>query len=72
MCVYGLPLFFAGINFTEPYHLRLLVLHLFLHGGKHLEELVAVKQQLRFGDLHSKRKSSVGIRILSVRDVNVR
>ena len=41
-------------NLAEPDHLRLLVLYLLLHGGKHIEELVAVERQLGFGGLHPK------------------
>jgi len=42
-------------RFTEPDHLRLLVLHLLSHSGKHLEELFTVELKLWFCDLHPKR-----------------
>ena len=38
--------FFIGRDFKEPDLLRLLILHRLLHGGKHLEELVAVEWRL--------------------------
>ena len=55
----------------EPNHLCLLVLHLLLHGEKHLEKLIAVVHMLVFSDLHLKWQNSVEMRILNVRDVDV-
>ena len=42
----GCRFLFTSSIFAEPDHLRLLVLHLLLHGRKHLEKLVTIKQWL--------------------------
>ena len=68
----GCCFLFTSSNLTELNHLLLLVLHLLLQGGKRLEKLVAVERWLEFGSLHPKWQGSVGMRIFSVRDVDVR
>ena len=51
--------FFTRSRFAEPDHLHLLVLHLPLHSGKHLEELFVVELGLGFRGLHPKWRNSV-------------
>ena len=48
----GCRFFFTGSDFAELDHLRMLILHLLPHGGKHLEELVTIERRLKFGGLH--------------------
>ena len=55
----------------EMDHLRLLILHLLSHGGKHLEELVAVERRLGFGGLHLEWRCNIRIRVLCVKDLDV-
>ena len=57
----GCCFFFTSINFAESDHLRMLVLRLYLHGGKHLEKLVAVERRFGFGGLNPKWQGSVGM-----------
>ena len=67
----GCRFIFMSSNFAELDHLRLLVLHLLLQGRKNLEKLVVIERWLGFGGLHSKWQGIVGMRIFSVRDMDV-
>ena len=65
----GCCLLFMGNDFMEMDHLRLLILHLLLHEGKHLEESI-VKMRLEFGGLHPDWRHNVRMRVFYIIDVD--
>ena len=62
----GCCLFHMGGDLMETDHLHLLILHLLLHEGKHLKELVAVERRLGLGGLPLEWQHSRRMRVLCV------